>query len=471
MHPQEIVCKLALSFALCLPVLAQAEEAAGHWIGRMDSGFQVRIDIDRTPAGYTASLTNPSGATTPIDRITSDGMDLRFVMDKLGLSYDGRWNAQAQRWEGTLHFQGEHAMQLRRVTAADRQATGKRPQEAAIAAGPLSYDTRDAMFTNPATGLALAGTLTLPRGPGPFPAVVLVPGTGPNGRDEDIGTHKWLLVLADALTRRGIAVLRYDKRGVGGSGGRYFDADSADFALDAKAAFDYLRGVPGIDAARVGLAGHSEGGVIAPMVAATKPEVAWIVLLASPALRGDRLFLAQAATVSRLYGVPASHIERRQAFDRRLYDAVMAAPDGAKARQRAIPIVQQGVADGIVDAAEADKLPRDVSTRWERYFLAHDPASVLSRLRLPVLVLNGALDAQVPAANTAVFRTALAANARARIEELPGKNHLLQDAGTGAPNEYEAIETTIAPDALEAIGKWILDQAKRMVPPNNAKAQ
>jgi pimeloyl-ACP methyl ester carboxylesterase len=452
---------LAIAALAATATAAHAEDPRGDWIGQMDSGFKVRIQVSGDGAGYAATLTNPGGVVTRLDQFTSDGQTLQFAIPKLGLAYAGQWSDSDGRWQGILDFQGRHAMTLRRPTPEEAQpAIRKRPQEEAIAAGPLPYAERDVQFDNPAAGIRLAGTLSLPAGAGPVPAIVLVSGTGPNGRDEDIGTHKWMRVLADALCRRGIAVLRYDKRGVGGSTGRYNGATTADFASDARAAFDYLRTVAGIDGRRVGLLGHSEGGVIAPMVAAQSSDVAYVVLVASPGLRGDRLFVAQSATVSTLYGVPREAIARRRAFDEALYAAILAAPTPAAARDDAARLVRQGVADGIVDAADGARLADTLTAPWQRYFLAHDPATVLRTLKQPVLVISGALDAQVPHENVAVLKTSLAGNERARVVEVTGANHLLQKAATGAPSEYEGIEETIAPEALAIIVDWVALQAK-----------
>jgi pimeloyl-ACP methyl ester carboxylesterase len=313
-------------------------------------------------------------------------------------------------------------------------------------------------FRNADAKVDLAGTLSMPKGPGPFPAVVLISGTGHNTRDESVWGHKVFLVLADALNRHGVAVLRYDKRGVGGSTGNYDAATTADFAADADAAVTWLRKQPRIDAHRVGVLGHSEGGIIAPFVAARDKHVAFVVMLAGPGIRGDRLFVLQSAMTAKTYGAPDAYIAKREAFDRKLYDAIIAAPSAKIARKRADAIVAKGVADKIVDANEADNLAADATRPWERYFLAYDPAPALRKLAVPVLALNGSLDVQVPAkTNLAAVREALKHNRRATVIELQGMNHLLQDAKTGAPTEYNGIEETMSPAALKAITDWVAE--------------
>jgi pimeloyl-ACP methyl ester carboxylesterase len=450
---------LALGFASAV----HAEDLAGDWIGRMASGFTVRMHVDKTGDGYDATLTNPSGSVTKLEAVASDGSVLAFRVADLELAYSGVWNETQQAWTGTLRFQGEHALAFKRATAADlAPASRRRPQEGAIAAGPLPYAEHQVAFDSTAPGVRLAGALTVPQGAGPFPAVVLISGTGPNDRGEDVDGHKVLRVVADALTRAGFAVLRYDKRGVGGSTGVYPTATTADFAADAAGALRFLKGDRRIDAARIGLLGHSEGGFIAPMVAADDASVAFVILVAAPGVRGDRLFVSQAAATAKLYGVPEDYIARRKAFDEALYAAILAAPSEAAAQARVTTLAEAGVAQKIVDPAEARALPAGKAGRWARAFLAHDPAPVLARLKMPVLALGGSLDAQVPAdENLAAIGAALKANDKASVRKLDDLNHLLQTARTGAPNEYAEIEETVAPSALQVIAAWAGQQITR----------
>jgi pimeloyl-ACP methyl ester carboxylesterase len=434
-----------------------AQELAGDWIGQMNGGFKVRIHFDKTSSGFTGKLINPSGNETTLDEITSDGTHLHFAVNKLNLSYDGAWDEQDKVWKGNLTFQQVYPLVLKRATAGDiAPAVHKRPQEDAINAAPQPYLQREVRFDNFAGHNQLAGTLTLPNGPGPFPAVVLISGTGHNTRDEDVFGHKVFLILADALTRRGFAVLRYDKRGVGGSSGDYDTATTADFTSDGQAAVTFLKTQTSIDPRRIGVLGHSEGGIIAPAVAAADKTVAFVVMIAGPCIRGDKLFVLQSATTATAYGAPDDYIAKRKIFDQELYDSVIAAPSQSAALDRAKAIVSKGVADKLIDANEAQTLAKDVTSPWERYFLAYDPAPTLARLTVPVLVLNGALDVQVPAKeNLDAARAALKNNPDATIIELSGMNHLLQQAKTGAPNEYNDIEETMSPSALKIITDWL----------------
>lgn len=434
-----------------------AQDLAGDWVGQMNGGFKVRIHFEKTDSGYAGKLINPSGNETVLDQVTSDGTQLHFAVNKLNLSYDGDWNEREKLWTGNLTYQQVYPLVLKRAAAEDSApAVHKRPQEDSIIASPAPSAQRDVHFNNLLGHNQLAGTLSVPNGRGPFPAVVLISGTGQNTRDEDVWGHKVFLILADALNRKGFAVLRYDKRGVGDSSGDYDSATTADFASDAGAAVAWLKTQPQINAKQIGLLGHSEGGIIAPAVAATDKTVAFVVMIAGPCVRGDRLFVLQSAMTAKAYGAPDDYIARREVFDQQLYNAIVSAPSESAALERAKVLVAQGVADKLVDQNEAETLPQDDSRAWERYFLAYEPAPTLVRLTVPVLALNGSLDVQVPAKeNLAAAREALKNNSKATVMELPGMNHLLQDAKTGAPSEYNDIEETMSPTALKIITDWL----------------
>jgi pimeloyl-ACP methyl ester carboxylesterase len=436
---------------------ALAQGVVGDWIGQMNASFKVRIHVERISSGFGGKLINPGGNETVLDQITSDGTHLHFAVNRLNLSYDGVWSDEEKAWKGNLTFQQVYPLVLKRATAEDMAPlVHQRPQEDAINAGSAPYVQREVHFNNLAAHNQLAGILSLPNGEGPFPAVVLVSGTGHNTRDEEVWGHKIFLVLADALSRKGFAVLRYDKRGVGGSSGDYDAATTADFASDAEAAVAWLEAQGQIESNRVGVLGHSEGGIIAPAVAAADKSVAFVVMIAGPCIRGDKLFVLQSAMTAKAYGAPGDYIARRKVFDSELYSAILSAPSESAALDRAKALVAQAVADKIVDANEAETLPKDDTRPWELYFLAYDPAPTLAKLTVPVLALNGSLDVQVPAKeNLAAAREALKKNPKATVMELAGMNHLLQDAKTGAPSEYNDIEESMSPTALKVITDWL----------------
>jgi pimeloyl-ACP methyl ester carboxylesterase len=337
---------------------------------------------------------------------------------------------------------------------------------------PFPYEVRDAAFRNDVDDVDLAGTLTLPNGAGPWPAVVLVSGSGQQDRDETLMDHKPFLVLADALSRAGIAVLRYDDRGVGGSKGDPSNATSLDFSRDAEAAVTWLQKQPGIDREKVGVVGHSEGGLIAAMLAARRADLAGIVMLAGTGVDGGRILVSQGELVLRSEGLGGEdEIRRSRVMQEALIDEVRGSgPDAdlAALAARAGAKIRAGLPEELAKADDAAKAQLDESVTaglrrlgapWFRFFISHDPAADLAKVTCPVLAIIGGKDVQVaPALNLPAIRAALAAagNTDATVEELPGLNHLFQTATTGAVSEYDRIEETIAPAAIATVRDWLV---------------
>lgn len=334
---------------------------------------------------------------------------------------------------------------------------------------PLPYDSQEVVFDNPDAGISLVGTLTLPRKGGPFPAVVLVAGTGAHTRDEVVSLHKILLVLADSLTRKGMAVLRYDKRGVGQSGGKADPLSTTDdYASDARAAVRFLRIQPEIDPARVGIIGHSEGGIIAPMVAAGNPEVAWIVLLAGTGLPGMDVQILQETAMMQAGGVDERIIRANERQNKVVFPMIIATKDDAeaikkfRAAEREVLTAEERKLIGLPDEGMPDEAYRAYLTPWFRRFLELDPRPFLEKVACPVLALNGEKDLQVlPDENLREIERALerGGNKRCSVRRLPGINHMFQSAPTGALDEYRNIEETFAPLVLDMISDWILSGA------------
>jgi pimeloyl-ACP methyl ester carboxylesterase len=323
------------------------------------------------------------------------------------------------------------------------------------------------VYDNPAAGNRLAGTLTLPRTAAPHPAVLLITGSGQQDRNEALLGHKPFLVLADYLTRRGIAVLRVDDRGVGGSTGEVAKATSADFATDVRAGVAYLKQRKDIDARRVGLIGHSEGGMIAPMVAAGSKDVAFIVLMAGTGVPGEEILYEQSALILKANGASEAAIARNRAAQEKMYAIAKTEKDDAVAARKVREILRQLAASPVTgtaakgEDAAAEAQVKMILSPWFRYFLAFDPRPTLRKVRCPVLAINGEKDLQVPPkANLPAIRAALKAggNRDHTEKELPGLNHLFQACKTGSPTEYSQIEETFNPAALQAMGDWIVAQ-------------
>ena len=325
----------------------------------------------------------------------------------------------------------------------------KRPQDPVK---PYPYRAEDLTYANAGAGIHLAATLTIPNGKGPFPAVVLITGSGQQDRDESLMGHKPFLVLSDYLTRKGIAVLRSDDRGAGGSGGDFGAATTADFATDVEAAVAYLKTRREVDPHRIGLAGHSEGGVIAPMVAARNRDIAFIVMLAGPGVSGDRIIVAQVVAGAEAAGMSHEAAAAAGVQQKRILDLVEQEKDTQVIREKL------GAELKGMPAAQVDNIVKQMTSPWYRYFLTYDPAPALRRVTCPVLALNGEKDTQVPPnLNLPAIRKALeeGRNKNFEVDELPGLNHLFQHAKTGAVSEYAQIEETFAPEALDKIAAWI----------------
>jgi len=432
-------------------------------VGLPDAAGVARIR--RTSAAAADSASDPRG----LERFSVELPNARLVVI-----------ADRRRAVSVVYNAAEHSGYVRGgdealvVVAADSTqalpASRRRPQDPAP---PFPYVTRDVGFdVAPAEGVRLAGTLTVPEGPGPFSAALLLTGSGAQTRDEELLGHRPFRVIADALARRGVATLRVDDRGVGRSTGSFAGATSDDFANDALAGFRYLASQPEIDPKRVGLIGHSEGGLIAAMLASRERDVAFAILLAGPSVPGEQLMLDQNAALMRASGASDSAIAGARAINRLLFDAALRAHSTAEARAaldstlkasyaRLDPVTRRQLeAKGGGLAAEFDVL----STPWFRHFLAADPSGFLKGVRCPVLALGGSKDLQVPAReNLAAIRSALArgGNARAKTVELPGLNHLFQNCRSGLPMEYGQIEETFAPAALDTLETWLAAHTKR----------
>jgi len=440
---------------------ASAEEAAGDWNGLLGGQLHIIVHVTKDAGGHCgATLESPDQGSfvLPADKVVADADHFSFAIDKIGGSFAGTWSAEKNGWVGTWTQGQSLPLVLSRMTSrAAALAPAKRPQEEAIAAGPRPYRQETVSVANAAAGIKLAGTLSIPDGAGPFPAVVLICGSGPETRDEDVMGHKIFLVLADALNRRGVAVLRYDKRGVGESSGNYATATLTDFAADAESALAFLKSRPEIAADRVGLVGHSEGGAVAPMVAVRDPSARFVVLMAAPGMRLGQLLRLQNAKIAKASGTSDADIAKTLAFFDKLYVDLATAKGDKQALAVVKADVAQAVADKIVPAASADALANLVTSPWAREAFAYDPVPALRQLKTPVLALNGSLDLQVPAEDDlGPIRAALQGNPRATIVELPNLNHLFQTAKLGTPAEYGDIEETFAPAALKMIADWVV---------------
>ncbi|TFH25172.1 MAG: alpha/beta hydrolase, partial [Bacteroidia bacterium] len=341
-----------------------------------------------------------------------------------------------------------------------------RPQEPKP---PFPYKKEEVMFPQIQEGFSLGGTLTLPEGQGPFPVVVLVTGSGSQNRDEEIFGHKPFWVIADHLTRSGIAVLRYDDRGVAASGGMAAGATTADLAIDAKSAMGYLLSRSDIDKSRLGIIGHSEGGLIAFMLASEHEDISFIISLAGPGVDGLTILLEQSEYISRLSGIRESIVEDNRIVMNKVYE-IMAKNESYKTwGEEVIDFTSSYYSNKGSDQYSMEDIERgkrnllssipESSYAWMRYFVMSDPSSYFPSITCPVLALNGGKDCQVLAEkNINAIKKGLqsAGNSQLTAMILPGLNHLFQNCTTGLASEYNQIEETFDPKVLELMTAWIL---------------
>jgi pimeloyl-ACP methyl ester carboxylesterase len=444
-----------------------AKGVEGLWQGKLRvQGAELRVvfHINKASDGkLSATLDSPDQGAKGIavEECAFSKGRLTLTAKAIGGGYEGTMKNDSTI-EGKWSQSGlSLPLELKRIEKLEEASRPQEPKK------PYPYKAEDVEFENKAAGITLAGTLTEPETGSPFPAVVLITGSGPENRDEEVFGHRPFLVLADYLTRQGIAVLRCDDRGVGKSGGDSHNVTTADLATDASAAFGYLKTRKEIDPKRIGLLGHSEGGLIAPLVANENPDVAFVVMIAGPGLPGDSILMLQTRLAARAGGAADSTIAQNAAVERKLLDIVKTEPDTAVAAAKLRPLLKQAMAEmspadsqasSSSDQAVEQQL-KQVLSPWFRYFVSHDPRPALMKLKQPLLAINGEKDVQVaPEENLAAIEAALKAggNKDFLVKELPGLNHLFQTANTGGVSEYVKIEETISPSALKVMGDWIL---------------
>lgn len=332
----------------------------------------------------------------------------------------------------------------------------KRPQ---TPQKPFPYNEEEVVYENKETGLKLAGTLTFPENGDSFPAVILITGSGPQDRDETLFEHKPFLVIADFLTRNGLAVLRVDDRGVGGSEGKTSVSTSEDFAGDVIAGVEFLKTREEINPAKIGLIGHSEGGLIAP-IAAGKFDAAFVILLAGPGMVGEQILYEQGILINKAAGLTDEQAQQNQKMQEAVFNIIKTETDSAKRIDRLQRTMTNGQYFMLNDEQKAvvDNQVKTVDNKWFKFFLQYDPHPALVKLKCPVLALNGEKDLQVPAKpNLAAIEKALTegGNKNYKTMEIPGLNHLFQMCETGAIAEYAQIEETISPNVLDILLEWL----------------
>lgn len=454
---------ILMSCFLSTSLSAQVLSPAGHWKGSLEVNGQsipLVFHIEEDQGDWKASFDSPKQMVYEVafDEVNIQVPTITLKVKAAQIVYEGELQEDGSikgNW-----IQGGGIFPLLLENSADQGP--KRPQ---TPKAPFPYDVETVEFSNKEAGINLAGTLTLPDGQQNCPAVVLISGSGPQNRDGAILKHKPFLVLADYLTRQGMVVLRVDDRGVGESGGTFAGATSADFATDVAAAVDYLKKHPRVNANKVGLLGHSEGGLIAPMVASSREDVAFLVLLAGPGYPGTQTLKQQNHDLTLLKTKNAQLAKKQAKALDAIYAAILKEENQALSTTEMVSLLEKdlnklsekdkatlGWTEGVIR-----QLITQLRSPWMQYFLAANPAHYLSQVQSPVLAINGDKDLQVHVDNLKGIEAALkkGKNTQYSIQAFENLNHLLQSSETGAIEEYVTIEETLSSKVLTAIDSWL----------------
>ena len=437
----------------------------GTYAGKLTApnGFlTLVVDIMNAQGTYTATLDSPDqGAhNIPVDDVILIGDSVYLQISRISGGISGVFDEGYTKITGEFH-QGNFSAPIV-LERTEESFVPNRPQEPQP---PYPYISRDVRFYNKKAAITLAGTLTIPDTTKPVPAVILISGSGPQNRNEEIFGHKPFLVLADYLTRRGIAVLRYDDRGTGDSEGDFEVSTTKDFETDAQAAFNFLLEDKNIDHSKIGLLGHSEGALIAPMMAAENKNVDFLVLLAAPAVNGEKLILEQNKLIMKVNGAPEKMIDQQTDLLSEVFNAIENTPDNTGAKEKVKEIVKKSAAADedantpTLSDEQTTQFAETFVTPWFRFFLSYNPVPAIEKTKCPILALYGGNDLQVPPSqNMPVLKNALqiAGNTNDKTVEIPELNHMFQESDTGSPSEYGRIEQTFDPQALRMIGDWIV---------------
>ncbi len=447
------------------------QDISGQWNGVLKvQGIQLRLvfHITQEGKGYSATMDSPDQGAKgiPVTSTNFDNSILKIEISTLGVQYDGTLDDK-NVFVGTFKQAGQSfPLNLTKEKVEKEQVI--RPQEPTK---PYPYYSENIKIENTQDKIVLAGTLTLPQKDGNFPAVILISGSGPQNRDEEIFGHKPFLVLADYLTKNGIAVLRFDDRGTAESTGDFKTATSLDFARDVEFALKYLLTRKEINKKHIGLIGHSEGGIIAPIIAAKSKDIDFIILLAGTGIRGDKLLLLQQELIGKASGTSDEDLQKTKVISKGAFDMVLKSNNTDSLKIELTNYIKQVIKDipesekptGMSESDYVKLQVNQLTSPWMNYFIKYDPAIILEKVKSPVLALNGEKDLQVPAkVNLDAIKKALekGGNKNVTTMELPNLNHLFQESETGAPTEYATIEQTFSPIALAEILNWIMIQVK-----------
>lgn len=453
-----LLAGLALSSSL------SAQDISGAWHGKLSlptGSLTIVFHISQTEQDvYVTTLDSPDQGANGIKTQTTSFNDSTLIIQipVIHASYKGKLNS-----DNTINGTFTQGMPLPLNLKKGEASRPKRPQEPQP---PFPYRSEEVTVRNERDEINLAGTLTLPEKGTKFPAVVMVTGSGAQNRDEEIMGHKPFFVIADYLTRNGIAVLRCDDRGTAASQGTHATATNEDFATDTEAMVNYLRSRKEINAKKIGIIGHSAGGIIAFIVAQKDPSIAFVVSLAGAGVRGDSLMLKQVELISKSQGMPDAVWQGMKPSIRNRYAILQQTDKTPEELQKELyaDVTKTMSPEQLKDLNTIQQLSAQISSMtspWYLHFMRYDPAQDLKKLKCPVLALNGEKDIQVDAAmNLAAIQERITGNGNKNVtvKAYPNLNHLFQTCKKGTLAEYGQLEETINPEVLKDIIEWIRKQ-------------
>jgi len=459
---------------LCAAASGQPAKFTGIWQGKLNVGIELRIVFHIKEAGKGSYETTADSPDQGAFGLTCENTDVKdnevvITMTSLNASFTGKL-VNDSTIEGTFTQGADIPLQLKKIEKVEERKRPQTPQP------PYPYKTEEVEYSNAGKSLRYGATITIPAGNGPFPAALLITGSGPQNRDEEIMGHKLFAVIADHLTRKGWIVLRVDDRGVGKSTGDFGKATSEDFAKDASSSLDYLLSRPEVDKKKVGMIGHSEGGMIAPLVAVSRNDIDFMVLMAGPGVKISELMAEQNEAVARSSGASEKALSEIKPLFDLVTRSILNAPDSATASENTALLIEKWSMDKEKAVLEEMKMGtarqradyirsmvNELRSPWFRYFLQFDPKPYLEKVKCKILAINGEKDVQVVSKQNLPGIAAALKKSRTKnyeIKELPGLNHLFQACIKCTVTEYGELEETISPAALEIISSWLEKNVK-----------
>jgi alpha/beta superfamily hydrolase len=434
-----------------------AQDITGNWTGMITGpkgSIEINFSISKKQNTLESSIDVPFNGIFEFkaEQTTFKDSILIMTFPKLNLVYEGKFK-NPSKITGDLSRGGNPiTLNLKPV-----KTNIKRPQEPKP---PFDYYTENVAFKN-SEGIPIKGTLSLPKKNGKFPVVIIISGSGPHDRVGEMYRHKPYLVIADHLTKNGIGVLRYDERGIGESGGDFKTATISEFSDDVSSAVTYLKTRKDIDKKKIGLVGHSLGGIIGPKVASERNDVSFLVLMAAPGLNGDELMLMQKAAFEKEMGLNDEQVEFGQKMMKNTFAIITETNLDNKTLKDSLHsfyIKNYGL---MIPENQREAMVNQIGSSEVVSLIRSQPSEFLEKVNCPVLAINGSKDLQVtPKKNLEAIKTSLEKNGNSdfKILEFENLNHLFQESETGSLTEYAQIEQSISPDVLKKITSWISEQ-------------